>query len=125
LSSIVLDLMLLFFFHDTSPSVFYTLSLHDALPICDRPLGDPDRGRDPQGAPAAGGLILSSLFTLVGRLPAGAGAWLGRRLGDLAFVVLRERRRVALANLSIAFPTLGAAERRRVGRRSFQHLGLL
>ena len=64
-------------------------------------------------------------MTLVGRLPAGAGAWLGRRLGDLAFVALRGRRRVALANLSIAFPTLGAAERRRVGRRSFQHLGLL
>src|SRR5205823_13808672 len=83
LSSIVLDLMLLFFFHDTSPSVFYTLSLHDALPICDRPLGDPDRRRDPQGAPAAGGLILSALATLIGRLPAGAGAWLGRRLGDL------------------------------------------
>jgi Kdo2-lipid IVA lauroyltransferase/acyltransferase len=32
---------------------------------------------------------------------------------------------VALANLTVAFPTLGAAERRRVGRRSFQHLGVL
>src|SRR2546427_3828634 len=43
-----------------------------------RSLRDPDRRRDPQGAPAAGGLILSAIATLVGRLPAGAGAWLGR-----------------------------------------------
>src|SRR2546427_346721 len=90
-----------------------------------RSLRDPDRRRDPQGAPAAGGLILSAIATLVGRLPAGAGAWLGRCLGDLAFVALPSRRRVALANLAVAFPALDAAERRRIGRRSFHHLGVL
>jgi KDO2-lipid IV(A) lauroyltransferase len=53
------------------------------------------------------------------------GAWLGRRLGDLGFVALPGRRRVALANLAVAFPTLSAVERGRIGRRSFQHLGVL
>ncbi len=32
---------------------------------------------------------------------------------------------MALANLAVAFPALDAAERRRIGRRSFQHLGVL
>src|SRR5437763_736192 len=30
----------LFFFSDTAPTDIYTLSLHDALPICDQSLGD-------------------------------------------------------------------------------------
>jgi KDO2-lipid IV(A) lauroyltransferase len=51
-------------------------------------------------------------------------AWLGRRLGDLGFVALRRRRRLTLANLRHAFPELPAAERRRLARRSWQHLGL-
>ena len=34
-------------------------------------------------------------------------------------------RRVALANLAVAFPALSASERRRIGRRSFQHFGVL
>ena len=32
---------------------------------------------------------------------------------------------MALANLAVAFPALDAAERRRIGRRSFHHLGVL
>src|SRR5207244_13830 len=91
----------------------------------DRRLHDSDRRRDPEGASAAGGLILSAIATLVGRLPAGAGARLGRGLGGLAFVALPARRRVALTNLAQAFPALSPAERRRIGRRSFQHFGVL
>src|SRR2546427_8499400 len=30
---------LFFFFNDTATTEIYTLSLHDALPICDRPIG--------------------------------------------------------------------------------------
>ena len=52
-------------------------------------------------------------------------AWLGRRLGDLAALALRGRRRVALANLALAFPELAPAARRRICRRAFQHLGLM
>jgi KDO2-lipid IV(A) lauroyltransferase len=38
-------------------------------------------------------------------------------------VVLRRRRRIAVANLTYAFPTLTSRARRRLARRSFQHLG--
>src|SRR5207244_11267153 len=91
----------------------------------DRRLHDADRRRDPEGASAAGGLILSAIATLVGRLPAAAGARLGRGLGGLAFVALPARRRVALTNLAQAFPALSPAVRRRIGRRSFQAFGVM
>lgn len=51
--------------------------------------------------------------------------WLGRRLGDLAYAVLSRRRRIALGNLTVAFPELPPAARRRLGRRSFEHLGVM
>jgi KDO2-lipid IV(A) lauroyltransferase len=57
-------------------------------------------------------------------LPLPVAAWLGRRLGDLAYVVLRRRRLLALANLAQAFPGLSPAARRGIARRSFQHLGM-
>lgn len=60
----------------------------------------------------------------VGRLPLPAAAWLGRRLGDLSYVALRGRRKLTLANLRHAFPELSSADRRRLARRSWQHLGL-
>ena len=59
------------------------------------------------------------------RLPPAAASWLGRRLGDLAHVALRRRRRIGLDNLAVAFPLLSAAERRRLCRRSWQHLGTM
>jgi Kdo2-lipid IVA lauroyltransferase/acyltransferase len=58
-------------------------------------------------------------------LPPGLAAWLGRRLGDLAFVVVASRRHVALTNLERALPAVAATERRRICRASFQHLGLM
>lgn len=62
---------------------------------------------------------------MIARLPPPAAAWLGRRLGDLAHVALRRRRRIALDNLATAFPALTAGERRRLCRRSWQHLGTM
>lgn len=50
--------------------------------------------------------------------------WSGRRLGDLAWVLLARRRRIALANLERAFPTAAAAARRDLARQSFEHLGV-
>jgi Kdo2-lipid IVA lauroyltransferase/acyltransferase len=52
-------------------------------------------------------------------------AWFGRRLGDLAYVVLGRRRRLALRNLGIAFPERAPNDRRRIARQSFEHLGIL
>ena len=53
----------------------------------------------------------------------GVGAWVGRRLGDVGYALVARRRRIALANLARAFPSLTPLARRRVARRSFQHLG--
>jgi KDO2-lipid IV(A) lauroyltransferase len=59
-----------------------------------------------------------------GRLPLPLGLWLGRRLGDLAWIALPRRRRIATANLARAFPHASGAERRRLARRASQHLGM-
>lgn len=88
--------------------------------------------REPAGrglAPRRAGEIfdgfLSVLATAVGGLPLPVASWLGRRLGDAGYLVLGGRRRVALENLRRALPDLSAAERRRLCRRSWQHLGLV
>lgn len=61
----------------------------------------------------------------MGRLPGPLATWLGRRLGDLAYLLLSGRRRLALANLARAFPGRTPRERRRICRASWQHLGLV
>jgi len=61
----------------------------------------------------------------VGALPVRASAWLGRRLGDIAWALLGRRRRLALRNLAQAFPSASAAQHRRIARASFQHLGMV
>ena len=50
---------------------------------------------------------------------------MGRRLGDLGYVLTPGRRKTALTNLARAFPDLAPAARRRICRRSYQHLGLM
>jgi KDO2-lipid IV(A) lauroyltransferase len=70
-------------------------------------------------------VIASGLATALGRLPPVVAAWLGRRLGDLLFVLLSRRRRIALDNLRAAFPELDDTARRRLARGSCQHLGLM
>lgn len=72
---------------------------------------------------AIGSRLLRTLALVVGRLPDSVGVWLGRGMGDVAAVLLRRRRRIALDNLRIAFPHLGARARRRLHRRSWQHAG--
>jgi KDO2-lipid IV(A) lauroyltransferase len=62
---------------------------------------------------------------VLGHLPGSLSAWVGRRLGDLLYLALPGRRRVALANLEHAFPELTPRERRRLGRRAGQHVGLV
>jgi KDO2-lipid IV(A) lauroyltransferase len=61
----------------------------------------------------------------IGRLPFGLSGWVGRRIGDVAFLGLGRRRRLALDNLRLAFPAWSESDRHRLARRSFQHLGLL
>ena len=58
-------------------------------------------------------------------LPLPAAAWCARRLGDVAYAVLGRRRRLALANLAHALPTMPSSARRALARRSFQHIGMV
>jgi Kdo2-lipid IVA lauroyltransferase/acyltransferase len=72
-----------------------------------------------------GVVFLAPAAWTLAHLPCRLGLWIGRRLGDLAWALLARRRAIALDNLRLA---LGAersdAELRRIGRRSFQHLGM-
>ena len=69
------------------------------------------------------GLVVRVLRGLA-HLPLGLAYWLGARLGDVLYLVLAERRRITLANLALAFaPDKTAAERRRLARTTFRHLG--
>ena len=60
----------------------------------------------------------------VGRLPLGLALWLGRRLGDAAYLVLGRRRRLALDNLACAYPALPRRARARLARHASQHFGM-
>src|SRR2546429_9978748 len=59
-----------FFFNDTATTEIYTLSLHDALPIC-----------GPQGAARAGGDQRPAIRGTAGRVGGNAGDDLGRGAG--------------------------------------------
>jgi KDO2-lipid IV(A) lauroyltransferase len=69
-----------------------------------------------------GGLrILNLLFRL---LPRPACLWMGQAFGILIFGLDRKHRRLALANLEVAFgATTDPAARRRIARESFRHFG--
>ncbi len=69
-------------------------------------------------------LGLRLISTLVASLPEAALRPLAAMLGGLLFDVLGYRRRVILENLAVAFPELGVAERRRLGREAMRHLVL-
>jgi len=75
--------------------------------------------------------IRAALFLLtpaawaIAHLPAAPGLWIGRRVGDLAWALLPGRRAVILENLRRAFGSeRDAAELRRIGRGSLEHLGM-
>src|SRR5204862_7399890 len=94
----------------------------------DRALGDSHRDRGRSRAPEAvhpTDVALRALSAVAGRLPPAAAAWIGRRLGDLAYALTPGRRRIALANLGQAFPDTPLWTRRRLCRASYQHLGMM
>ena len=64
------------------------------------------------------------MATAAGRLPLGLALWLGRRVGDAAYLMLGRRRRLALDNLACAYPALPRRARARLARRAAQHLGM-
>ena len=70
-------------------------------------------------------LILLAVAAAVARLPRRLRAWLGRRLGDLGFVALAVGAAWRSRTSSGPFRASRATDRRRICRRSFQHLGLM
>mgnify|MGYP002881076381 CR=1 FL=1 len=68
--------------------------------------------------------VLMGLGWLLARLPYRLQMWLGKRFGDLAYHVIRERRRVAEVNLRLCFPELDAEARQRLLRAHFQSVGM-
>jgi len=85
--------------------------------------------RQGRAAASALGAVVLALLAPVGMLlawlPARLGLWIGRRLGDLAWAALPGRRTLTVDNLQRAFGAAhDAAELRRLGRRSFEHLGM-
>ena len=68
--------------------------------------------------------LLAAMTAVLARLPRRPAYWLGARFGDLAYLCLVRRRRVALDNLAIAFDgEKSAAERRAIARATFRRLG--
>ena len=68
--------------------------------------------------------LLAAVTAVLAHLPRRPAYWLGARIGDLAYLCLARRRRVALDNLEIAFGSeKSAAERRAIARATFRNLG--
>ncbi|MBI5460825.1 MAG: LpxL/LpxP family Kdo(2)-lipid IV(A) lauroyl/palmitoleoyl acyltransferase [Gammaproteobacteria bacterium] len=65
-----------------------------------------------------------TLGWLTAHLPFGVQMGLGRILGDCAYYLMRERRRVARTNLGLCFPELDTEARRTLLREHFRSLGL-
>lgn len=61
---------------------------------------------------------------LLGVLPYPVQMWLGRRIGELAYLVLPQRRHIADVNLRLCFPELDAAARKRLLREHFRAAGM-
>jgi KDO2-lipid IV(A) lauroyltransferase len=64
-----------------------------------------------------------TLLTLLGALPRGVARRMGAALGTVAWRVLPKLRRTGLRNLELAYPKMPAAERTRILRRVYRHLG--
>lgn len=68
--------------------------------------------------------LLAAVAAVLARLPRRPAYWLGRRFGDLAYLCLARRRRVALDNLEIAFGgEKSDPERHAIARAAFRNLG--
>ncbi|MEM1092359.1 MAG: lysophospholipid acyltransferase family protein [Pseudomonadota bacterium] len=74
----------------------------------------------PANWPMAAGLALMKLSVL---LPQRLRLWLGARLGDLAWLVLPQRRLVVKTNLAACFPELQPAARAALEREHFREVG--
>jgi KDO2-lipid IV(A) lauroyltransferase len=61
---------------------------------------------------------------LIGLLPFKFLLWLGRRLGDIAYLANIKRKQIAALNISLALPELDAKSQRRLVHKTMQSLGM-
>ena len=67
--------------------------------------------------------FLRAAMALINFFPISVSIWITRRIGDIMFLILPSRRRVALENLTIAFGNSKSdSEKRRLALESFRHL---
>lgn len=65
--------------------------------------------------------VIGMLFQCMPLMPA---LWIGRRMGDLAYLVNSKRRSIAYANLKSAFPEKTSCEIKKINRTHFQNLAM-
>lgn len=71
-------------------------------------------------------LLLRSFSLLINLIPEGPALWMGRRVGNLMYLLDLEHRRVAIENLQIAFgQEKSKKERRAIAKKNFQNLGMM
>ena len=71
-------------------------------------------------------LLLRAFSLFVNLLPEGFALWIGRQLGNMAYTLDLEHRKVALQNLHIAFgEEKSEGERRSIAKKNFQNLGMM
>ncbi|MDD5217057.1 MAG: lysophospholipid acyltransferase family protein [Candidatus Omnitrophica bacterium] len=70
-------------------------------------------------------LLVRLVILFAGLLPLEATCWIAKRVSDLAYLVMAERRKIATGNVRKAFgTTLAEAEIRKIARHSFRHIGI-
>jgi KDO2-lipid IV(A) lauroyltransferase len=82
-----------------------------------------DAGKRPSLAPRNwGGWMMVGIFWLLGKLPLGAGLFLSRPLGALAYRAMGRRRAIARRNIERCFPEYSASQVEHLLRENFQAL---
>lgn len=68
--------------------------------------------------------LVRMAMAMINFFPITISTWIARRIGEVMFLLLASRRKVALDNLAIAFGnSKSVAERKRIALESFRHLG--
>lgn len=71
-----------------------------------------------------GFLILKAMIMLFWFMPLSWVLFIGRRLGDVVYLLNHKRRMIAYSNLKSAFPEKDFRQLRRINRRHFENLGM-
>jgi KDO2-lipid IV(A) lauroyltransferase len=66
--------------------------------------------------------IFGNFLAVINLIPLRARAWFFRIVGDFAYFLDERHRRIALRNLTLAFPERGEQARRKIARASFRHV---